>query len=678
MNSLLNIVIVNAITVIPLAVIAALVTWRTRRAPLHHAVWVLVLLKFVTPPLFSLPVNVAVLPAMEVVESAVASNKFECPAAPVPSVTSPDTPSLDGCATCEPAPMPATGAAFAPSTPSVGAGFSWPNWSTVLLGAWLAGSTFWLGMQLFSAIRFETLITYRSHCPDDLQSECSELAHRLGILHAPRVCVIDAAMSPMLWGLGRRAKLLFPAKLAARMTEEARATLLMHELAHYSRGDHFVRMLELLVTGLFWWHPVLWIARRQIEHAEEECCDAWVVQQFPKSYRRYAEALLDTIDFLCESRRALPPLASGLGQAPFLRRRLTQIMQGTTIPPLTNSARVGLLLVAGLLLPVQPFVLAAARLDRGADRFPNLFPSAATPSETIGDDVDFRDPSPAQAAFPEPSPDQQPQVRTRAMPRPQRSRKNGEVWSTAVSSDGRFVIRIYTTRRVTLTDMQQTQVAELPAGTIGAVAFSPDGRWFVTVGQDGQVLRWDAARAEVERVLYEHDAKLNTVAVSPEGDRVVVGGRGGSVVLLDAQGLTTPQRIASPAAVNCVRFSPNGRQLAIGCGDWMASTTSGQVWLYDINQGKVVQRKSSTAMGAIAFASDEELILGGWTGQVQLWNLSSNEIVAEGFVDKNAVSAAAFSPDNPALREAELAPAVSPEAPSSTFSLLRGILEQAP
>ncbi len=677
MNQLLQIAIVNAITVIPLAVVAGLVAWRCNWAALRHAVWVLVLLKFVTPPLFSLPMNLAVLPAPVVTETVVLeadAGTFPSTPAQWPAVSDSASDRLNG-------KQDTIEAATSPGKATVHSSivkYSTLTWSTMILTAWLAGSVVWLGLQVLRAIRFETLITYRSSCPDELQSQCSELAHQLGILRAPRVCVIDAAISPMLWGLGSRAKLLFPAKLAARMNAESRATLLMHELAHFSRGDHFVRVLELFATGLFWWHPLLWVARRQIEQSEEECCDAWVVQQFPKSPRRYAEALLDTIDFLCESRRALPPLASGLGHAPFLRRRLTQIMQGTTIPPLTRATRWGLLLCAGLLLPIQPFVLGAARLNRDVNSLPTALVTPAA-SPFVATSIES-DPTEGPESLPDISPSPPPKVlprpQERLRPRPQRTRKQGEVWSTAVSSDGRFIIRI-STKSVTLTDMQYENVFDLSPHKIVAVAFSPDGRWFVSAGRDGRVIRWNAVTAEVKDVLLQHDGVLNTVAVSPEGDRVAAGGRSGQVILLDLIGEAAPKTITAPAAVNCVRFSPSGENLAVGCGDWMASL-SGQVVLYDTHDWKITHRKTSVSMGAIAFASDEELILGGWTGRVQLWNLASDEIVAEGDVNKNVVSAASFSPDNPSLREAVLLPAAASSAPDTTFSFLRSLLETVP
>ena len=67
-------------------------------------------------------------------------------------------------------------------------------------------------------------------------------------------------MPPMLWGFGSRTRLLFPERLLETLNASSQDTLLAHELAHYRRGDQWVRLLELFVTALFWWHPVVWWA----------------------------------------------------------------------------------------------------------------------------------------------------------------------------------------------------------------------------------------------------------------------------------------------------------------------------------------------------------------------------------------------------------------------------------
>ena len=157
----------------------------------------------------------------------------------------------------------------------------------------------------------------------------------------------------MVWMVGGRARLLLPAGLLGRLGEEQRATLLLHELAHLRRGDVWVRWLEMGVTGLYWWLPIVWWARRELRQAEEECCDAWVVRALPGSARAYAQALVETVDFLSGAPPALPALASGVGPVHLLRRRLTMILRGTTSPKLTAFG-LAALLATGALVPLLP------------------------------------------------------------------------------------------------------------------------------------------------------------------------------------------------------------------------------------------------------------------------------------------------------------------------------------
>src|SRR5262249_51440857 len=138
----------------------------------------------------------------------------------------------------------------------------------------------------------------------------------------------------------------------AALSFEQRSTLLLHELAHLRRRDHWVRLLEFVVLGLYWWNPLVWWARHELREVEEQCCDAWVVWAMPGAGRTYASALVECLDFLAEP-AALPVGASGLGHVHDLKRRLTMILRGVT--PCTLSAG-GLLacLALSLVLPLWP------------------------------------------------------------------------------------------------------------------------------------------------------------------------------------------------------------------------------------------------------------------------------------------------------------------------------------
>src|SRR3984893_17856362 len=141
----------------------------------------------------------------------------------------------------------------------------------------------------------------------------------------------------MVWAIGGVPRLLFPARLLDCLDDEQRQALFVHELAHVRRRDHCVRLLELAVMALCWWHPVVWWARRELHEAEEQCCDAWVVWACAGAARAYALALLQTVAFFSKTRVPLPMAASGTGQVTHLRRRLTMIMQAKTPRSLSRA-----------------------------------------------------------------------------------------------------------------------------------------------------------------------------------------------------------------------------------------------------------------------------------------------------------------------------------------------------
>src|SRR5262249_57436236 len=127
-----------------------------------------------------------------------------------------------------------------------------------------------------------------------------------------------------------------------------------HELAHWRRRDHWVRWLELAALTLYWWCPLVWWAKEQLQQSEEECCDAWVVAALPGAARDYALALVETVDFLSGARAVLPPAASGLGHVHLLRRRVTMILRGRTPRALTGTGLFAVLSLGLVLLPLAP------------------------------------------------------------------------------------------------------------------------------------------------------------------------------------------------------------------------------------------------------------------------------------------------------------------------------------
>jgi beta-lactamase regulating signal transducer with metallopeptidase domain len=356
-DTLLRAGLTNAAAACALAVVAAAVGYFCRRPALRHALWLMVLLKLVTPPLIDVPLWRAASAEGPAVEAGGAPEV----AAAVPPVPAEDAePGVAPDEAADPAEEPAA-VPVEPDDPAAPPEEPRPQlaaapafaWRPLLAAAWLGGSALWLLLASVRGRRFARLLRYGKPAPAGLQREADALAARLG-LSAPALLLVPGRVSPMLWAPWWSARLLLPADLLGRLDAVGRRALLAHELAHLRRGDHRVRLFELLVTALFWWHPVVWWARRELREAEELCCDAWVLWALPESAKPYALALVETVDFLSEAPAALPALASGMGHVHDLRRRVTMIMQGTTPRALTWGGLLGLIGLGAFLLPVAP------------------------------------------------------------------------------------------------------------------------------------------------------------------------------------------------------------------------------------------------------------------------------------------------------------------------------------
>lgn len=359
MKLLLEIGLTNALLATAVAGIAVVASWLFRQRPaLIHSLWLLVFLKLVAPPFvgFSVPwPNAEIQTPAAITPSSVSPVQGEETPAGLPhspptrSATAGDERALRPPA--EPHELETAGAARS----NAHAAFPW----TLVGATWLLGAGLWWLVAGVRMARFQRSLRHAQPAAPVLQAQVRRLAGRVGLRKIPEVFLLPAPVAPLVWALGRSPRVLLPVALWARLSEEERQTLLVHELAHLRRRDHWVRRLELLALGLYWWHPIAWWAHRKLQDAEEQCCDAWVLWALPNCSGPYAQALVHTLRFV--SRAALPVGASGIGQVPPVKRRLIMILQGTTPRRLSG---IGLGAVVGLALLVLPVLPTLARSEQ--------------------------------------------------------------------------------------------------------------------------------------------------------------------------------------------------------------------------------------------------------------------------------------------------------------------------
>jgi beta-lactamase regulating signal transducer with metallopeptidase domain len=609
----------NAVVAALLALVAVAVGYAVRSPAVRHAAWVIVLLKLVTPPLVTVPLPV--LPA-----------SWGAPPAEAPSgaaiLVTASAPDPDGPVAVPPAPAPP--ARYWPA----GVG----DWVVV---AWAVGAVGWFAWQGRRVVRFRRRVRGAEDAPPEVAQAAGRIAAALGIAGAPAVKLATGIGSPMLWGWGSGAVVLFPRELLPRLSPEARDTLLAHELAHYLRRDHWVRVLEFVATGAYWWHPAVWLARGGIEAAEEECCDAWVVGGLAASPRRYAEALLATVDFEAELRRpCLPPGACAANRsARLLHRRLLALIHAGPPRPLRGRLAVRAIVVAALL--TQPVLRAATPSPDVGDQAAG----AGNPESGIGN----------QGRRTDAPPTHDPRLVKAAEPRS---------WATAEAPGGGLTVLARDDEVVLRHPDGTTRV--LGPGRPLALAFAPGGRRLTTAGPGPLVRTWDD-RGHLQAETRAR-AAARAVAYTPDGSRLLVLDAAGGVTVLDPQTLAAVASWTVEGPANSITCAPDNRTVAVSFGSWLGET--GWVECRSIADGaKLNTYPAAAPAGAARFSPDgKTLVIGGWNGMTTWRTLPGGELVAERQLPKHAVATAAFSPDAGTL---PLEPPPEP-APAPTLIELDG------
>jgi beta-lactamase regulating signal transducer with metallopeptidase domain len=275
-----------------LASLLALAAWLMqrwlRRPAFAHILWVLVLVKLVTPPLVIVPFRQF-------------AGILAC------------TIGICGCGK------------HSPTQNLVGETFPW-----ILLVAWSIGAaaTGWTAWRRWT--RFRRLLANAVPAPPEWQTLAARLSTELSLRSPPEILAVPGRLPPLVVPGRQRPSMLLPTDLMGRLNDSQRTVLVLHELIHIQRRDHLVRMLELSVSVVYWWLPLVGSIGRQLRDCEEACCDEAVVAHQPHARRDYARLLLDVIDFASPLPQQSVPQATAMSAAHYLERRLRTILDATS------------------------------------------------------------------------------------------------------------------------------------------------------------------------------------------------------------------------------------------------------------------------------------------------------------------------------------------------------------
>ena len=251
-----------------------------------------------------------------------------------------------------------------------------------------------------------------------------------------------------------------------------------------------------------------------------------------------------------------------------------------------------------------------------------------------------------------------------------RGKDIGSIGSVAFSPNGNTIVSCGG-NNIHLWDSGTNQFLETLIGhteSVNSVVFSPDGETIVSVSDDGTIRLWNVNTRKPLKTLMAHADSANSVVFSSDGATIASAGNDRTIRLWNANtGELLRTLTGHVENVNTVAFSPDGKTIASGSGKLVylggredSGTCVGQeIRLWNANTGELIKTLTghTSVVNSVVFSPDGNTIasgsghLMGYEGkasageEVRLWKAHTGELIKTLTEHKEVVSSVAFSPD---------------------------------
>jgi uncharacterized protein (TIGR03435 family) len=334
MNGSFVVSMLAGVTFVTASSLAAVRLARASRAATRH-VWLAS--SFVT--LLLLPAVAIVAPRMELAVPTVAQSSVVAPAVELinevvstaPLVTAPQTPASDTSRT-----------------------FHLPPWPAVLFVAWCAGACLCLAPVILGLSQIRPMRRSGVQWAHG-NAVARQLAGDLQLRSRVDVLLHEGAAGPMTCGTVH-ATIVLPID-AEHWSSDTLERSLVHELEHVRRRDWASHCLARMICAVYWFHPLVWMAQRQLMLEAERACDDAVVLRTEATV--YAQQLVDFAKRLSTVQHQ--PLL-GMANRRDLATRIRALLDRKQARGRAGAIAVGLavLVSAALVLTISPLRVVAA------------------------------------------------------------------------------------------------------------------------------------------------------------------------------------------------------------------------------------------------------------------------------------------------------------------------------
>ena len=340
-------------TIILLVALGVTLSMQRASAGARHLVWLVTVAALLLVPALTAwaPIPVRMLPAQ------LAWTPTAAPSARTETSAIPATEKDAGIAV----PNTVTDAVASPGSIEESSAFSAMNAISYLLLIWAAVLVVIAGSLGYSAVVVRRIVNRaRPLDTEDWLTPLWEVSDRLSLDEPPRLLRSEDAKMPFACGLFTPT-IVLPAECDGWTLDRRRAVLL-HELAHVRRHDLVGHTMGRVACAVYWFHPLVWTAAKQLRSESERACDDLALSCGARA-TDYAEHLLDIVTSV--RRDATPSVALAMARRKEFEGRMLAILD----PELMHSSpsrRQSAALIGSLAL-ISIVVGAAAPARRAQD-----------------------------------------------------------------------------------------------------------------------------------------------------------------------------------------------------------------------------------------------------------------------------------------------------------------------
>ena len=304
-------------TLILIAALGITLAMQRTSAGARHLVWLVTLVALALIPALTAwgPLRLEILPAREIASAPPAQRQvisagtngqlvLSAPESSVPAASATATP---------PAAASDGGILASLRDASIGS-LALGLWAVITFG--ILVSLTWSALVVRGIVRRSRTLDERSWL-----TPLYEVSDRLGLQEPPRLLLSHDAKMPFACGLATPT-IVLPAECES-WSQERRLAVLLHELAHVRRRDMIGHTLGRLVCAVYWFHPLVWTAARQLRAESERACDDLALACGTRA-TDYAEHLLDIVTSV--RREGTPMVALAMARRKEFEGRMLAIL----------------------------------------------------------------------------------------------------------------------------------------------------------------------------------------------------------------------------------------------------------------------------------------------------------------------------------------------------------------